>query len=56
MNTGQLISLIFRHVLGAAGGIAVGAGWADGETVTGLGGAIATIVAGVLSILEKRKR
>lgn len=55
MGTKDILALIFRHVLSAAGGVAVGTGVADGETVNAIGGAVATIVAGILSILSKRK-
>jgi hypothetical protein len=49
---------VFRHVLGALGGGAVGVSVASGDPVSveALGGAIATIIAFALSWWEKRNR
>lgn len=51
-----LIGSIFRHVLGALGGAGVGVGLASGEPVSveALGGAIATVIAFLLSAWQKR--
>ena len=45
---------IVRTILAAAGGIAVGKGWVDNETMLGMVGAIVTLGTGIWSIVQKR--
>lgn len=46
---------VARAVLAALGGIVVGKGWLDNETVMALVGAGATVVAAFWSVKSKRK-
>jgi hypothetical protein len=45
---------VVRAVLAAVGGFVVARGWIDSETAVALTGALATIVAAVWSVKEKR--
>ncbi|MEE7478402.1 hypothetical protein [Methylobacterium hispanicum] len=53
MNSEQLTSLL-RTVLQFAGGIAVGRGWVDAETMTALVGAVVTILVTVWGLYARR--
>ena len=46
---------VARAVLAALGGLIVGKGWIDSETMLSLAGAGATVVAAVWSVRSKRK-
>jgi hypothetical protein len=52
--TGEQIAGVVRAIVAAAGGYFVGQGMVDAETVTTIGGAVATLVAAVWSIYAKR--
>ena len=47
---------IVRALVSAAGGYLVGRGLIDSETATTLGGASATLIVAVWSVLAKRKK
>lgn len=49
------ISGIVRALVAAAGGYAIGKGWADAELVATVGGAAATIIVAVWSVIAKRR-
>lgn len=53
--TGEQIGGIVRALVAAAGGYAIGQGWADAELVATLGGAAATIAAAVWSFMSKKR-
>lgn len=46
---------VVRTVVAALGGLAVGRGWIDADTMTALAGAAATIGVAIWSIVSKRK-
>ncbi len=52
--TGEQIAGVVRAIVAAAGGYFVGQGLVDAETVTTVGGAIATLAAAAWSIYAKR--
>lgn len=52
--TGEQIAGVVRAIVAAAGGYFVGQGLVDAETVTTIGGAVATLAATVWSIYAKR--
>lgn len=54
--TGEQIGGIVRALIAAAGGYAIGQGWADAELVATVGGAAATIAAAVWSFASKKKK
>jgi hypothetical protein len=52
--TGEQISGVVRAIVAALGGYFVGQGLVDAETVTTIGGAVATLATAVWSIYAKR--
>ena len=52
--TGEQIGGIVRAIVAAAGGYAIGQGWADAQLVAALGGAAATVAMAVWSFRSKR--
>lgn len=52
--TGEQIAGVVRAIVAAAGGYFVGQGLIDAETVTTIGGAVATLAAAAWSIYAKR--
>ena len=52
--TGDQIGGIVRAIVAAAGGYAIGQGWADAQLVAALGGAAATVAMAVWSFRSKR--
>ena len=52
--TGEQIAGVVRAIVAAAGGYFVGQGVVDAETVTTIGGAVATLAAAAWSIYAKR--
>jgi hypothetical protein len=52
--TGEQIAGVVRAIVAAAGGYFVGQGLVDAETMTTIGGAVATLAATVWSIYAKR--
>jgi hypothetical protein len=52
--TGEQIAGVVRAIIAAAGGYFVGQGLVDAETVTTIGGAVATLAAAAWSIYAKR--
>lgn len=53
--TGEQIGGIVRAIIAAAGGYAIGQGWADAELVATVAGAAATVAAAVWSFLSKKR-
>lgn len=53
MNAAEVGGIV-RTVLAALGGLAVGKGWIDNETMIAMVGAIVTIGTGVWSVFQKR--
>lgn len=53
--TGEQIGGIVRALIAAAGGYAIGQGWADAELVAAVGGAAATVAVAVWSYLSKKR-
>ena len=53
--TGEQVWGIARTILAALGGVAVGKGWIDNETLTAVLGGLGTIVVGVWSFADKKK-
>lgn len=45
---------VIRHLIGALGGILVGMGYLEGQTLEALTGSLATIYAMILSIKSKK--
>jgi hypothetical protein len=54
MDTAQIGGIV-RALVAAVGGYFVGQGMVDAETVTTIGGAVATLAVAVWSIYAKRK-
>ena len=54
--TGDQIGGIVRAIVAAAGGYAIGQGWADAQLVAAVGGAAATLSMAVWSFRSKRPR
>ncbi len=52
--TGEQIGGIVRAIVAAAGGYAIGQGWADAQLVAAVGGAAATIAVAVWSYRSKK--
>jgi hypothetical protein len=52
--TGEQIAGVVRAIVAALGGYFVGQGVVDAETVTTIGGAVATLAAAAWSIYAKR--
>ena len=52
--TSDQVAGIVRAIIAAVGGYLVGKGITDAATVTAVGGAVATIVAAVWSVLSKK--
>jgi hypothetical protein len=52
--TGEQIAGVVRAIVAALGGYFVGQGLVDAETVTTVGGAVATLAAAAWSIYAKR--
>lgn len=52
--TGEQIGGIVRALVAAAGGYAIGQGWADAHMVASIGGAAATIAVAIWSFRSKR--
>lgn len=52
--TGEQVGGIVRAIASAVGGYFVGKGIVDASTVTSIGGALATIVVAVWSVLSKK--
>jgi hypothetical protein len=52
--TGEQIAGVVRAIVAAVGGYFVGQGLVDAETVTTIGGAVATLAAAAWSIYSKR--
>jgi hypothetical protein len=52
--TGEQIAGVVRAIVAAAGGYFVGKGLVDAETVTTIGGAVATLATAAWSIYSKR--
>jgi hypothetical protein len=52
--TGDQIGGIVRALVAAAGGYAIGQGWADAQLVAAVGGAAATLSMAVWSFRSKR--
>ncbi len=52
--TGEQIAGVVRAIVAALGGYFVGQGLIDAETVTTIGGAVATLAAAAWSIYAKR--
>lgn len=52
--TGEQIAGVVRAIVAAAGGYFIGQGLVDAETVTAIGGAIATLATAAWSIYSKR--
>lgn len=53
--TGEQVAGIVRAVIAAVGGLLIGKGFADAETVAAVAGAAATIAAAVWSYKSKKK-
>jgi hypothetical protein len=52
--TGEQIAGVIRALIAAVGGYFVGKGLVDAETVTAIGGAVATLATAAWSIYSKR--
>ncbi len=52
--TGEQVAGVVRAIVAALGGYFVGQGLVDAETVTTIGGAVATLAAAAWSIYAKR--
>jgi hypothetical protein len=54
--TAEQVAGIVRALVAAVGGYLVGRGFVDGETVSAVGGALATLITAIWSVTSKKDK